>query len=63
MIRFIWSKEGSANSVKIADGLAKLKNFKGVTGTTTIDKQHNPEKTISIEQLTNSVVSKVYNVK
>ncbi|KZT79180.1 High-affinity leucine-specific transportsystem periplasmic binding protein LivK [Lactiplantibacillus plantarum] len=43
--------------------MAKLKNFKGVTGTTTIDKQHNPEKTISIEQLTNGVVSKVYNVK
>ncbi|MDN6355930.1 MAG: ABC transporter substrate-binding protein [Lactiplantibacillus plantarum] len=63
MIKAAIEKEGSANSVKIADGLAKLKNFKGVTGTTTIDKQHNPEKTISIEQLTNGVVSKVYNVK
>ncbi|KZU07453.1 High-affinity leucine-specific transportsystem periplasmic binding protein LivK [Lactiplantibacillus plantarum] len=63
MIKAAIEKEGSANSVKIADGLAKLKNFKSVTGTTTIDKQHNPEKTISIEQLTNGVVSKVYNVK
>lgn len=63
MIKTAIEKEGSANSVKIADGLAAMKDFKGTTGTITIDKQHNAEKTISIEQLTNGSVTKTYSVK
>lgn len=63
MIKSAIEKEGSANSVKIAAGLASLKNFQGTTGTITIDKQHNAEKTISIEQLTNGTVTNTYDVK
>lgn len=63
MIKATIEKEGSANSVKIADGLASLKNFKGTTGTITIDKKHDADKTISIEQLTNGTVAKTYNVQ
>ncbi|MFB9768674.1 ABC transporter substrate-binding protein [Lactiplantibacillus modestisalitolerans] len=62
MIKKAIENEGSANSVKIANGLAKLKNFKGTTGTITIDKKHNAEKTIAIEQLTNGQVTKTYDV-
>lgn len=62
MIKQAIENEGSANSVKIADGLAKIKNFKGTTGTITIDKNHNAKKTISIEQLTNGSVSKTYSI-
>ncbi|MBM7643595.1 ABC transporter substrate-binding protein [Streptococcus loxodontisalivarius] len=37
--------KGAENSKDIATNLAKLKNFSGVTGTMTIDAQHNPIKT------------------
>lgn len=35
---------GQADSQKITDALAKVKNFEGVTGTMSIDEQHNPIK-------------------
>ena len=63
MVKAAIEQQGSANSVKIATGLAQLKNFKGTTGTLTIDQKHDAEKTISIEQLTNGAVAKTYNVK
>ena len=36
--------EGSADSSAIKKGLESLKDFKGVTGEMTIDKEDNPEK-------------------
>lgn len=46
-ILFIWlqnASKGAKTSVDIADNLANLKNFVGVTGKMTIDKDHNPIK-------------------
>ncbi|UWM90580.1 ABC transporter substrate-binding protein [Streptococcus parauberis] len=44
---------GNAKSSKdISKALAKLKDFKGVTGTMTIDKHHNPIKSVSVIGLT-----------
>jgi branched-chain amino acid transport system substrate-binding protein len=63
MIKQAIETEKSADSSKIATGLAKIKNFDGVTGNTTVDKQHNPEKPIAIEQLTNGKVSNSFNIK
>ena len=37
--------KGAKTSIDIADNLAKLSQFDGVTGTMTIDKDHNPIKT------------------
>ncbi len=43
---------GEADSVKIKDELAKLKDFVGVTGKMSIDKDHNPEKAAVVIGLT-----------
>lgn len=63
MIKQAIESEKSADSVKIAKGLAKIKNFDGVTGNITMDKEHNPEKPIAIEELTKGKVSESFNVK
>lgn len=63
MIKSAIESEKSADSVKIAQGLAKIKNFDGVTGKITINKNHDPEKPIAIEQLTNGKVSNSFNIK
>lgn len=63
MVKKAIEQQGSANSVKIAKGLAKIKNFKGVSGTISIDKKHNPQKTISIEEIQGGKVTKAYKVK
>ncbi|MEX2783773.1 ABC transporter substrate-binding protein [Streptococcus sp. H49] len=47
------SAKGADNSKDIAANLAKLEDFEGVTGTMTIDKSHNPVKSVSIIGLTN----------
>ena len=39
------ASKGAKTSVDIKDNLAKLKDFEGVTGSITIDKDHNPVKT------------------
>lgn len=52
----------SDDSVKITAGLAKTKNFKGVTGEITIDKKHNPERPIITEEMTNGKISNSYKV-
>ena len=36
------ASKGAKNSVELKDNLAKLKNLEGVTGTMSIDKDHNP---------------------
>lgn len=53
MIKDAIESEKSADSTKIADGLAKIKNFKGVTGTITMDKNHNPQKQVIITKVDN----------
>ncbi|UIF28669.1 ABC transporter substrate-binding protein [Levilactobacillus brevis] len=63
MIKSAIESEQSANSVKITTGLAKLKNFKGVTGTITMNQHHNPEKSMVIEKMTNGRVSQAYTIK
>ena len=44
--------QGAKNSKQIAENLAKIKDFKGVTGTMTVDKKHNPVKSVSVVGLT-----------
>ncbi|GEP20026.1 ABC transporter substrate-binding protein [Pediococcus argentinicus] len=63
MIKDAIEREKSADSTKIAEGLAQIKGLKCVTGTTTINKNHDPEKPIAIEQLTNGKVSNTYESK
>lgn len=63
MIKSAIESEQSANSVKITTGLAKLKDFKGVTGTITMNQNHNPEKSMVIEKMTNGTVSQAYTIK
>lgn len=63
MVKKAIETQKSANSVQIAKGLAKIKNFHGVSGTITIDKKHNPQKTIAIEQLKDGKVAKAFTVK
>ncbi|EHJ55721.1 hypothetical protein HMPREF9318_02052 [Streptococcus urinalis FB127-CNA-2] len=47
------ASEKAKTSADISENLANIKNFKGVTGTMTIDKKHNPVKSVSIVGLTN----------
>ncbi|MBA1433829.1 ABC transporter substrate-binding protein [Bombilactobacillus bombi] len=56
-------KEKSADSTKIAAGLAKIKNYDGVTGSITIDKHHNATKPIAIESLKNGKVANSIAIK
>ncbi|MFC6171656.1 ABC transporter substrate-binding protein [Loigolactobacillus jiayinensis] len=51
MIKQAIEDQKSADSTKIATGLANLKNFKGVTGTITMDKKHNPQKQVIISKV------------
>ncbi|MGT2832589.1 ABC transporter substrate-binding protein [Streptococcus halotolerans] len=44
--------KGANNSAEIAKNLAKTKDFEGATGTMTIDKKHNPVKSVSVVGLT-----------
>lgn len=44
MIKAAIESEGEATSAAITKGLADLKDFDGVTGKMTMDKDHNPEK-------------------
>lgn len=45
--------KGAKTSIDIADNLAKLSQFDGVTGTMTIDKDHNPIKTALMVKMEN----------
>ncbi|KRK73660.1 ABC transporter substrate-binding protein [Loigolactobacillus coryniformis] len=53
MIKQAIEDQKSADSTKIATGLANLKDFKGVTGTITMDKKHNPQKQVIIAKVDN----------
>jgi branched-chain amino acid transport system substrate-binding protein len=53
MIKQAIEDQKSADSTKIATGLANLKDFKGVTGTITMDKKHNPQKQVIISKVDN----------
>lgn len=53
----------STNSVKVAQALAKIKDMPAVTGTTSVDKNHDPEKPIVVEQMTKGKVVSATAVK
>jgi branched-chain amino acid transport system substrate-binding protein len=53
MLKAAIESQNSADSKDIAEGLATLKDFKGVTGMMTMDKDHNPEKSAVVLGLTN----------
>ena len=63
MVKQAIENEKSADSKKVAAGLAKIKNFDGVTGTITIDKDHNAQKPIAIETLKNGKVVNSVSIK
>lgn len=63
MIKQAIEDEKSTNSVKVAQGLAHLKNFQGVTGSITIDKKHNPQKPVIITKLENGTEAEATAVK
>lgn len=44
-------RAGTADPVKLKEALAKTKDFKGITGTFSIDANHNPVKSITILQM------------
>ncbi|AGM99303.1 branched-chain amino acid ABC transporter substrate-binding protein [Streptococcus iniae] len=50
-------------SVDLSKNLSKLKDFEGVTGTMTIDKKHNPVKSVSVVGLTEGKESSATTVK
>ena len=52
MIKQAIEDQKSADSAAITKGLANLKDFEGVTGTITMDKNHNPEKSLVVLGLT-----------
>jgi branched-chain amino acid transport system substrate-binding protein len=51
MIHEAATAEKSKTSVDVAEGLAKIKGFKGVTGTITINKYHDPVKSAYLVKL------------
>ena len=57
------ASKGAKTSVDIKDNLAKLKDFEGVTGSITIDKDHNPVKTALMIGLKDGKVDTVETVK
>lgn len=52
MIKQAIEDQKSADSAAITKGLANLKDFEGVTGSITMDKNHNPEKSLVVLGLT-----------
>ncbi len=44
-------RAGEANPEKLKDALASTKDFKGVTGTVSIDEKHNPVKSVTIIEM------------
>ena len=58
-----FTSKGAKTSVDIKDNLAKLKDFEGVTGSITIDKDHNPVKTALMIGLKDGKVDTVETVK
>lgn len=48
-------RAGEADPVKLKDALAATKDFKGITGTLTMDEFHNPIKAVTILKVENGV--------
>lgn len=46
-------RAGTVDSLKLKDALAATKDFKGVTGTFSMDKNHNPVKSVTVIQMKN----------
>ncbi|MDF7638361.1 ABC transporter substrate-binding protein [Lactobacillus sp. ESL0791] len=63
MVKAAIESEKSDDSVKIADGLAKLKDFPGVSGKITMNKTHDPEMPITMVKLVNGKINKAFSVK
>ena len=57
------ASKGAKNSVDIKENLAKLKDFEGVTGSITMDKNHNPVKSALMIGLKDVKVDTVETVK
>ena len=57
------ASKGAKNSVDIKENLAKLKDFEGVTGSITMDKNHNPVKSALMIGLKDGKVDNVETVK
>lgn len=57
------ASKGAKNSVELKDNLAKLKDLEGVTGTMSIDKNHNPVKSALMIGLKDGKVKSVESVK
>ena len=57
------ASKGAKNSVDIKENLAKLKDFEGVTGSITMDKNHNPVKSALMIGLKDGKVDAVETVK
>ena len=55
--------KGAKTSVDIKDNLAKLKDFEGVTGTMTMDKDHTPAKSAFMVTMNNGEAEKIEEVK
>lgn len=56
------ASKGAKTSVDIKDNLAKLKDFDGVTGTISVDKDHNVVKSVYVVGLKDGVASSVESV-
>ena len=52
-------RAGSADRQAVTDALAATETFKGLTGTFSIDEDHNPVKEVLMLQLTNGEVANV----
>lgn len=63
MIKQAIEDQGSADSNAITEGLASLKGFEGVTGTMTIDANHNPEKSAVVIGLTDGAETSAETVE
>lgn len=48
-------RAGEANPEKLKEALASTKDFKGVTGTVSIDEKHNPVKSVTIIEMKDGV--------
>lgn len=63
MVKTAIEQQKSDDSIKVAAGLAKIKDFDGVTGKITVNKTHDPEMPIAIEEMTNGKVSNSFSVE
>lgn len=63
MIKAAIENENSTSKSAITKGLANLKNFDGVTGKMSIDKDHNPVKSMVMVGMTDGKESSAVVVK